>query len=133
MASVRRQALIARPAERVWRTVGDPTTLASWFPGIVEVAVDGSTRSVTTASGLTIPEEIVTNDPLQRRFQYRITAPMVRDHLGTIDVLEISEDSSLVVYATDCRPDAMALMIAGAAHQALAKLKGQLEEEGGVD
>ena len=38
-----------------------------------------------------MPEEIVTNDPIQRRFQYRITAPMFRDHLGTIDVIDLGD------------------------------------------
>jgi hypothetical protein len=32
--------------------VGDPTRLAEWFPGVVSCTVDGTTRVVTTGSGL---------------------------------------------------------------------------------
>ena len=74
-----------------------------------------------------MPEEIVTNDPIQRRFQYRITAPIVHHHLGTIDVIDLGDGSSLVVYATDCEPDALALIIGGACGNALHELRRQLE------
>jgi len=127
MGTVRRQIRIARPAHQVWAIVGDPATLAGWFPGIVDAHVDGTTRVVTTASGIALPETIVTNDPLQRRFQYRITAPIMRDHLGTIDVFDLGDDTSLVSYATDCTPDALALIIGGACGNALHELRRQLE------
>ena len=74
-----------------------------------------------------MPEEIVTNDAIQRRFQYRITAGIVHNHLATIDVFALGDGSSLVAYATDCDPDAMALMIGGATGNALLELKRQLE------
>jgi hypothetical protein len=74
-----------------------------------------------------MPEEIVTNDPIQRRFQYRLTGGFVRNHLGTIDVFDLGDDSSLVAYATDCEPDSMALIIGGATGNALGELKRQLE------
>jgi uncharacterized protein YndB with AHSA1/START domain len=127
MATIRRQVRIARPAAAVWATVGDPAALAAWFPGVVDAKVDGTTRVITTASGIPMPEEIVTNDPLQRRFQYRITAPIVHHHLGTIDVFDLGDGSSLVAYATDCEPDALALIIGGACGNALHELRRQLE------
>jgi len=131
MASVRREIRIARPAPQVWAVVGDPAALAGWFPGIVDAHVDGTSRVVTTASGIQMPETIVTNDPLQRRFQYRITAPIVRDHLGTIDVFDLGDGTSLVSYATDCMPDALALIIGGACGNALHELRRQLESVAG--
>jgi uncharacterized protein YndB with AHSA1/START domain len=127
MASIRRQLRIDRPASDVWSLVGDPTALPRWFPGVADAQVDGTTRVITTDSGIPMPEEIVTNDRLQRRFQYRITSPIVRNHLGTIDVFDLGDGSSLVSYATDCEPDAMALMIGGATGAAVAELKRQLE------
>ncbi len=74
MGTVRRQARIARSADDVWAVISDPVTIAQWFPGIVDATVDGTTRVVTTASGIPMPEEIITNDAIQRRFQYRLTA-----------------------------------------------------------
>lgn len=127
MGSVRRQVRIARPAEAVWAVVGDAAGLHRWFPGIVESPVDGSTRVITTGTGLSIPEEILTNDPILRRFQYRIASGIVQSHLGTIDVFDLGDGTTLVSYATDCEPDAMALMIGGATGAALAELRRQLE------
>jgi hypothetical protein len=125
--SVRRQVRIARSPADVWAIVGDPTRIQEWFPGIVASKVDGTTRVITTGAGLEMPEEIVTNDPLQRRFQYRITAPLFREHLSTLDVLDLEDGTSLVVYGADAIPSTMALVIAGAAGSALHHLRGLLE------
>ncbi|HEY5014373.1 MAG TPA: SRPBCC family protein [Acidimicrobiia bacterium] len=127
MGSVRRQVHIARPADDVWAVVGDPVTIARWFPGIVDAKVEGATRVITTASGIPMSEEIVTNDAIQRRFQYRLTAGLVRNHMGTIDVFDLGDGTSLVSYATDGEPDAVVLMIGGATGNALGELKRRLE------
>ena len=125
--SVRRQVRIARPPDEVWAIVGDPGRIQEWFPGIDSSTVDGTTRVIVTGSGLPMPEEIITNDPLQRRFQYRITAPMIREHLSTLDVLDLEDGTSLVVYSADTNPATMALVIAGAAGNALEHLRAQME------
>jgi hypothetical protein len=125
--SVRRQVRIARPPADVWAVVGDPARIQDWFPGIESSTVEGTTRVVVTGSGLPMPEEILTNDPLQRRFQYRITAPMFREHLSTLDVLDLGDGTSLVVYSADADPSAMALIIAGAAGNALEHLRTMME------
>jgi hypothetical protein len=62
-----------------------------------------------------------------RRFQYRVTAPLFKYHLGTIDVFELDDARCLVSYSTDCEPDAMALIIGGAAGNALQELRRQFE------
>jgi hypothetical protein len=128
--SVRRQVRIARPADDVWTIVGDPIRLPEWFPGIVGCTVDGSTRVIETGSGIPIPEELLTVDPLQRRFQYRITGGLVREHLSTIDVLDLGDGTSLVVYGVDADPSTMALIIGGAAGNALEHLKAKMEGDG---
>jgi uncharacterized protein YndB with AHSA1/START domain len=125
--TVRRQVRIACPPDRVWELVGDPSRIQEWWPGIVESTVDGTSRTIVTASGLPMPEEILTVDPLQHRFQYRITAPMFREHLSTLDVLDLEDGTSLVVYAADADPSTMALVIAGAAGNALENLRTILE------
>lgn len=125
--SVRRQVRIARPADEVWALLGDPLRLPEWWPGIVDAQVDGATRVVTTAAGLPMPETILTSDRLQRRFQYRITAPMFREHLSTLDVLDLGDGTSLAVYSADADPATMALVIAGAAGAALERARQILE------
>lgn len=128
--TVRRQERIARPADEVWALVGDPGRIHEWFPGIESATVDGASRVIVTGSGIPMPEEIVTNDPLQRRFQYRIVAGIVREHLSTLDVLDLGDGTCLVVYSADADPATMALVIAGAAGNALANLR-ELMEGGG--
>ena len=125
--SVRREVRIARPPDEVWPWIGDPARLPEWFPGIVSATVEGNVRTIVTGAGIPMPEEIVTNDPLQRRFQYRITAPMFREHLSTIDVLDLGDGTSLAVYAADAIPSTMALVIAAAAGDALDHLRTILE------
>lgn len=126
-ASVRREVRIARPAAEVWTFIGDPARLPEWFPGIRSVTVEGTTRTVVTGTGMPMPELILTNDPLQRRFQYRITAPVFREHLSTIDVLDLADGTCLAVYAADADPATMALVLAGAAGSALEHLRSLLE------
>jgi hypothetical protein len=111
----------------VWAIVGDAGRLAEWFPGIESATVEGDIRTIVTGSGLPMPEQIVTCDPLQRRFQYRITTPMFREHLSTLDVLDLGDGAALVVYAADADPSTMALVIAGAAGNALEHLRTIME------
>jgi uncharacterized protein YndB with AHSA1/START domain len=125
--SIRHHRVIRRPAADVWALVGDPARLHEWFPGIESCSVDGTTRVITLGSGMQMPEEIVTLDHVQRRFQYRITAPLFRTHLGTIDVIELDPGSCVVVYATDADPRTMALTIGGGTAGALDEVARQME------
>lgn len=125
--SIRHYVRVERPAADVWRLVGDATRLHEWFPGITSCQVDGTTRVIVLGSGLPLPEEILVNDPIQRRFQYRITAPLFTYHRGTIDVLDLGDGTCVVTYATDADPRTMALTIAGGTGGALDELKRLME------
>jgi len=113
MASLRYERRIAASADAVWDVVRHPESIPNWFPGIVSCVVDGNLRTITTAMGLEMPEEILTIDSTIRRFAYRIVAPLYRFHLGVIDVIELGPLDSLCVYSTTAEPDPLALMIAG--------------------
>ncbi len=126
---MRHDIQINAPAEAVWSLVGDPARVHEWFPGIVSCSVDGDMRTVITRSGLPMPEQLLTVDDVLHRFQYRIVAPMFKEHLGTLDVHQLADGTSLVVYSTDADPAPLALVIGGAARAALAHLPGVL----GVD
>jgi hypothetical protein len=127
IGSIRHHVRIDRPATDVWTLAGDPTRLHEWFPGIVACTVDGNQRVITTAAGLPMPEEILVQDDIQRRFQYRVTTPIFKHHRGTIDVLDLGDDTCVVVYSTEADPRTMALLIAGGAAGALDELKRQME------
>lgn len=131
MASIRRELRIHRPADEVWRVVGDPATISDWFPGIasctVETTDDGVVRTVVLGSGVPLVEHIVTNDPIARRFQYRIAGGVFREHLGTIDAIDLGDGTTLAVYGTDATPDVMGLVIGGASGVALEQLRDLVE------
>lgn len=130
LGSIRHEIRIDRPAADVWTLAGDATMLHTWFPGIVDCTVDGTTRVITMGSGISMPEEILVRDDLQRRFQYRITAPLFKHHRGTIDVIDLGDQTSLVVYSTEADPRTMALVIASGTNGALHELKRQMEGDG---
>ena len=127
MATIRRDVRFANPAELVWAAVTDTASLDSWFPGLAACTQEGDVRTVTLGSGLSLPERIVTNDPVQRRLQYRIEAGPVREHLATVDVIDLGDDTCLGVYSTDAEPDVMALVIGAACGDALLELQRQLD------
>lgn len=126
--SVRNAIRVARHPDEVWAVVGDPVRLPEWFPGVRACTVDGDRRVVTTEAGIDMPEHLLTVDRLQRRFQYRITAPLVREHLSTVDVIDLDDGTSLVVYGVDAEPAVLALVIGGAAGDALEQLRLLVEE-----
>lgn len=119
---MRHQTRLVCSPDLVWELVGDPTRLIEWFPGISSCVIRGTERVVTMGSGLAMPEQILTVDDALRRMQYRITAPLFREHLGTIDVHDLDDGTTLVVYSTDAEPAVLALVIGGAARAGLARL-----------
>jgi uncharacterized protein YndB with AHSA1/START domain len=128
LGSIRHEVRIQRSADDVWERVGDAAGLHTWFPGLTNCTVDGSTRVIFLGSGMAMPEEILANDDTQRRFQYRITAPIFVFHRGTIDVIALGDHECLVVYSTEADPRTMALTIAGGTAGALDELKRQMED-----
>lgn len=123
VASFRHERRIAADAVTVWDVVRRPESIPQWFPGIVSCTVEGNLRVITTATGLEIPEEILSNDDALRHFAYRITAAPYTFHLGVIDVIEIAPNDSLCVYSTTALPDTLALLIAGGTVGALGEIQ----------
>jgi hypothetical protein len=123
MASLRHERRIAVNADVVWSVITRPESIVEWFPGVVSCVVEGNVRTITLATGLEMSEEILVNDPLQRRFAYRITSPLFRFHFATIDVIALGEEDSLCVYSTSAEPDTLALLIAGGTVGALEQIE----------
>ncbi len=127
MATVRHHVVIAADADAAWRLLGDSARLAEWFPGVLACTIEGTTRTVTLASGLRLPEELITVDPIQRRLQYAVRLPVIRSHLSTLDVLDLDDGRCCCVYGADADPAVMALVIAGAAAEGLDRARAILE------
>jgi hypothetical protein len=131
-ATVRRHASIAVPADAAWAVVTRADVLQHWFPGLRQVVMKTPTiRTITTGVGLSLDEEIVTNDPLQRRFQYRIAGGFFKEHLASIDVIALADDRCLVTYSSDADPATMAIVLGGVMEAALVSLTAQLEAGAG--
>ena len=120
--SMRHSIRLDCAADRVWDVVGAPERLPEWWPGIESCEVNGDSRTILTRSGLPMPEKLLTIDHNQRRFQYRITAPLFVEHLSTIDVHDLADGTCLTVYSVDAEPAVLALVIGGAARAALGRL-----------
>jgi carbon monoxide dehydrogenase subunit G len=129
--SVRRHVEIATSADAVWAIVGRPELVHLWFPGMATCTVEGDQRIITLRTGIPLVEQILTNDPIQRRFQYTLVGGLFKEHLGSVDVIELGPDRALVTYQSDLRPAAMALVLGGATEAALRELRRQLEAGAG--
>jgi len=123
VGSVRRHAILAASAADVWAFIGRPEALHEWFP-TTSTRVEGDKRWVTLPSGIVFEEQIVLVDNDLRRFQYSIIGnPLVTQHLGTIDVIAITEASCIVVYSTNIEPEVLGLAIGAAAGDGLRTLQ----------
>jgi carbon monoxide dehydrogenase subunit G len=121
--SVRYWTKINAPADAVWAYIGDPLRLPEWFPGVTECSVNGMERTINTQMGLPMVEDILTNNPIERRFQYRIKGGFFVEHLSTLDVFDLGDNTCIVSYSCDAQPAPLALVIAGGASDGLQKLK----------
>ena len=128
LGSIRHEIRISRSAADVWALAGDASRLHDWFPGITGSEVNGTTRIITSGTGMPMPEEILVCDNTRRRFQYRLTLPIIKHHRGTIDVIDLHDDTCLVVYSTESDPRALTLVIAAGCAGALDELKRQMEQ-----
>ena len=113
MASLRHERRIAAPADVVWEVVRRPESITEWFPGIVSCPVDGRRRTVTTATGMEMVEEILTIDDTHPPLRLPDHVDLVHHHLGIIDVIELGPNDSLCVYSTTAEPDPLALLDRG--------------------
>ena len=124
---VRRELVIAASADEVWSVVAAPERQAEWFPGMVssvlEETGEGTFRTIQTASGGFIREEVLGVDHGARRFEYRIVGPFrMEHHLGRITV-EPDPDGSLVTYEQELEPKALTYVLDGAIVDALEGLR----------
>lgn len=117
MSTLRSSILLDHPAPDVWAVIRDTSNVSRWFPGITESAGDEKQRRVVLRDGSALVEDIVTLDDELRRMQYAAVGGdlPVEHHLGTVDVFDVGDGRSLLVYSTEIAPDAFA----GAFHSAI--------------
>jgi hypothetical protein len=127
MGTARREIQVQCSPDDAWSLVGNPARVHEWFP-MQSSRVEGTKRWVTLPSLLTLEEDIVTVDSATRRFQYSIVPnALIKDHLSTVDVTEEGINQCTISYTVDVQPDVFALVIAGAAGEALENARRILE------
>lgn len=127
MGSARRDIHVQCTPDIAWKLIGDPARLHEWWE-MDSCRVEGNKRWVTTPTQLTLEEDIVLVDHSLRRFQYSIVPNvLITEHLSTVDVLDDGHGHCIITYSIDIKPAVFALVIAGAAGQALEKARTMLE------
>ncbi|GIS99975.1 MAG: hypothetical protein CM1200mP26_16880 [Acidimicrobiales bacterium] len=127
LVDVRRELVIAASPDEVWSVVAAPERQAEWFPGMVSSVVEetgeGTFRTIETAAGGFIREEVMGVDHGARRFEYRIIGPFrLEHHLGRITVVP-DPCGSLVTYEQELEPKALTYVLDGAVADALNGLR----------
>ena len=129
MSSVRRHGFIECDADTVWRFISKMDNLHEWFP-VVSTKVEGSKRWIQLANGITFEEDILLVDHDLRRYQYSIVPnAIIKSHLATVDVIPDGDSRCVIVYSTDMDPEVLALPIAGAAGEGIARLAERFERK----
>ena len=128
MGSIRRNMHVRCSPEVAWGLVGDPSRLHEWFP-MESCRVEGDKRWVTLPSQLVLEEDIVLHDHDLLRLQHKIVNNfLITDHLSTLDVVDDGHGHCIIIYSTEVKPDVFALVIGGAAGEALENARRILEE-----
>jgi hypothetical protein len=110
MASIRKEFLLNRSAERVWDALRDfggvHERLAPGF--VIDCRMDGDTRVVTFANGSVARETLVTIDDVGRRLVYMIRSERLKHHNASAQVIADGASGCRFVWITDLLPDDIA-------------------------
>lgn len=111
MASIRKEATIAAPAEQVWAALADfgavHTRLARGFVTDCRLE-DSRTRIVSFAGGAVAREILVSCDPAARRLVYAIVGGRLTQHSASAQVFAEAANACALVWVADFLPDDLA-------------------------
>lgn len=125
MGEARAEAMIEKPAEEIWATIGNFGEL-SWMPGVESCTLSGDDRTLEM-HGMEIVERQLRRDEANRSLTYGIVGGVpVGHHQATITVTPKGDTTSIVTWDVDT-DDAMVEGMKGAYQGALDSLKQQLE------
>ena len=129
MASIRKEFLIASPAEDVWDAVRDFGALHQRLvPGfVVDAKMDGDARIVTFANGMVAREVLVDLDDKARRLVYAIVGGRPTHYNASVQVLAEGEASTRFIWVIDVLPNELAPAIDAMAEQGANAVKRTLE------
>ena len=133
MASIRKEMTLRAEAVAVWDAVRDVgvihTRLAPDF--VTDVKLEGDTRIVTFANGMTAKERIVDVDDDAHRLVWTIVEGRPTHHNGSIQVFPEGAGCRLV-WTADILPHDLAKPIGGMMQQGMEAMKKKLEADATV-
>ena len=127
MASITKHIDTVAPVRAVWSAIRDVGALHTRLvPGfVVDTVLDGDARIVTFANGMVIREPIIAIDEERHRLVWSAEAPQFEHYNSSAQAIEQSDDTTVVVWTADFKPDELAdvvndMMTAGAAAMKIA-------------
>jgi hypothetical protein len=131
MATIHQEIEIARSQEFIWDAVRDVGNIhRRLVPGfVVDCRLEGGSRLLTFANGLTIRELIVSVDDRTCRHAWSARGESLTHHNASLQVLAVGPDKCRVIWIADLLPDEAAGTIASMIQQGLQTMKQTLESE----
>ena len=129
MASIRKEIVVAAPADAVWAAVRDVGALHHRLvPGfVVDTRLEAGARIVTFGNGMVVRELIVDLDDDARRLVWSARGGRLTHHNASVQVFADGGERSRLVWIADLLPDAVAEDIRAMIEQAAAVMKRTLE------
>ena len=129
MATVHRDMQIAQASSVIWDAVRDVGAIhRRLVPGfVVECALDGDSRLLTFANGMSIRELIVSVDDRSCRHAWSARGEPFTHHNASLQVFAEGEGHSRVVWIADLLPDSVADTVGEMMSQGLGVMKQTME------
>jgi hypothetical protein len=129
MATIHQEIEIARSQEFIWDAVRDVGNIhRRLVPGfVIDCRLEGDSRVITFADGLTIRELIVSVDDETCRHSWSARGEPLTHHNASLQVFPVGPDKCRLVWIADLLPNEVAGTIAKMIQQGLATMKQTLE------
>lgn len=112
MATIKRQIMLNRHADEVWKELADFSAATRLFDGLVTgCETRGDRRSLTLANGLKINQQLVTLDEADRRLVYTVLNGFFTHHIASMQILPKGK-GCILVWICDFLPNEVAGRIA---------------------
>ena len=113
MASIRKEIRISAAVERVWDALKDVGALhTKLVPGFVkDTVLEGNSRVVVFSNGMSVREDIVSVDAVQRRVAWAVVGQQFRHYNGAASVEADPKGGSRFIWTVDMLPNEMASQV----------------------
>ena len=113
MASIRKEIRISASVERVWDAMKDVGALhTKLVPGFVkDTVLEGNSRVVVFSNGMSVREDIVSVDAVQRRVAWAVVGQQFRHYNGAAWVEADPKGGSRFIWTVDMLPNEMASQV----------------------